>query len=52
MYTWEITNKVFVEILKMISRVFLKRKIFEELTVIYLGSTYGMNLRGLLGKYL
>jgi hypothetical protein len=37
---------------KMILKVFLRRKIFGELSVEYLGSISGKNLRGSLGKYL
>ena len=36
----------------MILKVFLRRKIFGELSVEYLGSISGMNRRGSLGKYL
>jgi hypothetical protein len=36
----------------MIPRVFLRRKIFGELSVGYLGSISGKNLSGSLGKYL
>jgi hypothetical protein len=37
---------------KMIRKVFLRRKISGELSVEYLDSISGKNLRGLLGKYL
>ena len=36
----------------MILKVFLKRKISRNISVEYLGSISGKNLRGLLGKYL
>jgi hypothetical protein len=36
----------------MILRVFLRRKIFGEISVEYLGSISGKNLKGPLGKYL
>jgi hypothetical protein len=36
----------------MILKVFLRRKIFGEIYVEYLGSISGKNLRGSLGKYL
>jgi hypothetical protein len=36
----------------MILEVFLRRKIFGELSVEYLGIISGKNLRGSLGKYL
>jgi hypothetical protein len=45
-------NKIFVGILKMILRVFLRRKIFEEISVEHIGSISRKNLRGSLGKYL
>jgi hypothetical protein len=45
-------KKIFVGNLKMIPRVFLRRKIFGEIWVGHLGSIYGNNLRGSLGKYL
>jgi hypothetical protein len=44
----KIIKKLFVGILKMI----LRRKIFGEISVEYLGSICGKNLRGSLGKYL
>jgi hypothetical protein len=52
MSIWKIIKKIFVGILKMIWRVFLKRKIFGEISVEYLGSISGKNLKGSLGKYL
>jgi hypothetical protein len=48
----KIMKKIFVETLKMILEVFLRRKIFGELLVEYLGSISGKNQRGSLGKYL
>jgi hypothetical protein len=36
----------------MILKVFLRRKIFGDILVKYLGSIFGKKLRGLLGKYL
>jgi hypothetical protein len=45
-------EKIFVGTLKMIRKVFLRRKIFGELSVEYLGSVSGKNQRGSLGKYL
>ena len=43
-------KKIFVETLKMIRKVFLRRKIFGELSVEYLGSISGKNLRGITGE--
>jgi hypothetical protein len=48
----KIMEKIFVGTLKMILKVFLRRKIFGELSVEYLGSISGKNQRGSLGKYL
>jgi hypothetical protein len=48
----KIMKKKFVETLKMILKVFLRRKIFGEISVEYLDSISGNNLRGSLGKYL
>jgi hypothetical protein len=48
----KIMEKIFVETLKMIRKVFLKRKVFGEILVEYLGSISGKNQRGSLGKYL
>ena len=45
-------KKIFVGTSKMIRKVFLRRKISGELSVEYLDSIFGKNLRGLLGKYL
>jgi hypothetical protein len=36
----------------MILKVFLKRKIFRKISMEYLGSISGKNLRGSVGKYL
>ena len=43
-------KKIFVETLKMNLKVFLRRKIFGELSVEYLGSISGKNLRGITGE--
>jgi hypothetical protein len=48
----KVMKKIFVGTLKMILKVFLRTKIFGELSVEYLGSISGKNLRGSLGKYL
>jgi hypothetical protein len=40
-------KKIFVGTLKMILKVFLGRKIFGEISVEYLGSISGKNLRGI-----
>ena len=45
-------KKIFVDTLKMILKVFLRRKIFGELSVEYLVSVSEKNLKGSLGKYL
>jgi hypothetical protein len=43
----KIMKNIFVETLKMILKVFLRRKIFGELSVEYLGSISRKNLRGI-----
>jgi hypothetical protein len=43
----KIMEKIFVGTLKMILEVFLRRKIFGELSVEYLGSISGKNLKGI-----
>jgi hypothetical protein len=43
----KIIEKIFVETLKMILKVFLRRKIFGGLSVEYLGSISRKNLRGI-----
>jgi hypothetical protein len=48
----KIMEKKFVGTLKMILKVFLRRKIFGEISGEYLGSISGKNLRGSLGIYL
>jgi hypothetical protein len=48
----KIMEKIFIGTLKMILKVFLKRKILGELLVEYLGSISGKNQGGSLGKYL
>jgi hypothetical protein len=42
----KVMKKLFVGTLKMIRKVFLKRKVFGEISVEYLGSISGKNLRG------
>jgi hypothetical protein len=46
----KIMEKIFVGTLKMILKVFLRRKIFGELSVEYLGSISGKNLKGITGE--
>jgi hypothetical protein len=46
----KIMEKIFVVTLKMILKVVLRRKIFGELLVEYLGSISKKNLRGSLGN--
>jgi hypothetical protein len=46
----KIIKKTFVGTLKMILKVFLRRKIFGEISVEYLGSIFGKNLRGITGE--
>jgi hypothetical protein len=48
----KVMKKIFVGTVKMILKVFLRRKIFGELSVKYLDSISGKNLRGITGKYL
>jgi hypothetical protein len=48
----KIMKKIFVGTSKMILNVFLKRKIFGEISVEYLGSISRKNQRGSRGKYL
>jgi hypothetical protein len=48
----KVMKKIFVRTLRMIQKVFLRRKILGELSVEYLDSISGKNLRGSLGKYL
>jgi hypothetical protein len=45
-------KKIFVEILKMILMLFLRRKIFGEILLEHLGSISRKNLRGVTWKYL
>jgi hypothetical protein len=40
-------KKIFVGTLKMILKVFIRRKIFGELSVEYLGNISGKNLKGI-----
>jgi hypothetical protein len=46
----KIMKKIFVGTLKMILKLFLRRKIFGELSVEYLGSISGKNLKGVTRK--
>jgi hypothetical protein len=46
----EILEKIFVGTLKMILKVFLRKKFFGELMVEYLGNISGKNLRGITGE--
>jgi hypothetical protein len=46
----KIMEKIFVGTLKMILKVFLMRKIFGEISVEYLCSVSGKNLKGFTGK--
>jgi hypothetical protein len=46
----KIMKRIFVGTLKMILKVFLRRKIFRELSVEYLGSISGKNLMGITGE--
>jgi hypothetical protein len=43
-------NKIFVGTWKMILKVFLKRKILGDISVEYLGSISGKNLKGITGE--
>jgi hypothetical protein len=42
----KVMKKIFVGTLKMIPKVFLRRKIFGEISVEYLGIISGKNYRG------
>jgi hypothetical protein len=46
----KIMKRVFVGIVKMILKVFLRKKILGELSVEYLGSISGKNLKGITGE--
>ena len=48
----KVMKKIFVGTSKMILKVFLRKKILGDISVEYLDSISGKNLRGLLGKYL
>jgi hypothetical protein len=48
----KVMEKIFVGTSKMIWKVFLKRKVFGDISVEYLGSISRKNLRGSPGKYL
>jgi hypothetical protein len=43
----KVMKKIFVGTWKMILKVFLRRKILGDISVEYLGSTSGKNLRGI-----
>jgi hypothetical protein len=43
----KVMKKIFVGSWKMILKVFLKRKISRDISVEYLGSIYGKNLKGI-----
>jgi hypothetical protein len=43
----KVMKKIFMGTLKMILKVFLRRKIFGELSVEYLGNISGKNLKGI-----
>jgi hypothetical protein len=46
----KVMEKIFVGTLKMILKVFLKRKIFGDILVEYLGNICGKNLKGITGE--
>jgi hypothetical protein len=46
----KVMKKIFVATSKMIRQVFLKRKISGDISVEYLGSISGKNLRGVTGE--
>jgi hypothetical protein len=46
----KVMKKIFVGTSKMIQKVFLKRKISGDISVEYLGSISGKNLRGITGE--
>jgi hypothetical protein len=48
----KVMKKIFVGTLKMIGKVFIRKKILGGLSVEYLGSISGKNQMGSLGKYL
>jgi outer membrane lipoprotein SlyB len=48
----KVMKKIFVGTLKMVQKVFLRKKIPGDISVEYLGSISGKNLRGVTGKYL
>jgi hypothetical protein len=48
----KIMEKIFVGTLKMILKVFLRRKTLGEISVEYLGSISGKNLKGYVGDLL
>jgi hypothetical protein len=46
----KVMEEIFIGTSKMILKVFLKRKIPGELSVEYLGSIFGKNLKGIIGE--
>jgi hypothetical protein len=46
----KVMKKIFVGSSKMILKVFLRRKIFGDISVEYLGSISGKNLKGITGE--
>jgi hypothetical protein len=46
----KIMKKVFVGTVKMIRKVFLRRKILVDILVEYLGNIFGKKLRGVTGE--
>jgi hypothetical protein len=46
----KVMKKIFVGTSKMIRKVFLRRKVFGEILVEYLGNISGKNLRGITGE--
>jgi hypothetical protein len=46
----KVMKKIFVGTLKMILKVFLRRKIFAEISGEYLSSISGKNLKGIIGE--
>jgi hypothetical protein len=43
----KVMKKIFVGTVKMIRKVFLRRKILGDISVEYLGSIFGKNLKGI-----
>jgi hypothetical protein len=46
----KVMKKIFVGTSKLILKVFLRRKIFGDISVEYLGSISGKNLKGVIGE--